>query len=202
MPTDIRFTILDSYSNQWFQHFKKTNDEDMKQILAILLELTDMDKTTGVCPPPFCIIIEDKSVDFYSNKHQWDRYLNSFSTSTDLPLLQKRCEMSSILKSFFYENNSSTPGRKFPYRQLDSHEPSFDYIIAGEFAPRCISQMTVRQNYNKELILDQYLYKSKNILYYKNQDKIGVLFWPLVDIYELLEGEELRMKLKQVGVIL
>lgn len=165
---DIRFNILDNYNDHWFQHLNKTSFVIIERVLAVLLELTDLDKTIGLCPPPFFIILKEKSANFFANTEQWDKYIHDFLLNTDVTTsMQKYRAMSYILANFSKKN----------YEKL-----SLD-------------------NINLESLSVQHLNLTKNILHIKNHDEMGFLFWPLIDIYESLEAEELNTRLKNVGVI-
>ena len=172
LPQDIRFNILDGYNDHWFQKINTFPLNNMKGILTSILILIDIDKKLGVCPPPFCIVKKDASTNIYGNRNQWKKFIDNFLEISDLPISKEELNIISslLIKTF------KIGKEKEPTNTIDS---------------------------NLETILQQHYKKARKILgngKNKKHSEQGFLFWPLVDIYEKLEGKKISLRLKEVGV--
>lgn len=174
LPLDPRFNLLDDYEPSWFQHVQTMQTEPMTSLLALLLELSDFRKDIGVCPPPFCILIEGSEGKFYARQQKWTNYIRDLTQLKDSVFNGKPKTLSLILKEILKEN------------------PDIKMV------DQCHSLV------EKEIISKENFEKATNILIGdRNPSDLrghALLFWPLLDIYESLHGEGLIKRLEGLGV--
>ena len=171
LPQDIRFNILDGYSEKWFQYINKFSIDSMKKILAILFELTEKEKSFRVCPPPFCIIIKNKELMFYSNSIQWRKYITALpKISTKQISKQQMKSISLILKKVILGRTD--------IQEIDYHKFTTSSTV-------------------ENLLTAEHLFENKDDV---NLMLHGYLFWPLIDIYEILDGKRLIKRLQDLGM--
>ena len=176
LPSDPRFDLLDDYESSWFQHMQTIPLESMRDILAILLELSMFKVDFGICPPPFCIFVENgKKGRFYANQQRWENYVKELASQSKSSTLDEKLKIiSSILSEFLMDESS--------IKILDQ------------------TQALVKEG----IILNERFDQATNILLSKQAmhdlQNHALLFWPLIDIYELLYGEKMINRLQELGI--
>jgi hypothetical protein len=175
LPKDPRFDLLDDYELPWFQHLQTFKHELMKDILAILLDLSAYRKESDLCPPPFCILVEGDASRFYANQQTWTKYARNLSSKFEDTEFDRK-----------YGILLSIPG--LIAKQVPDHR----------ITEQCISLV------NKGIISEKILKKTKNILPSiqdsLHHEKYALIFWPFVEIYESLSGEKMIKRLKEFGL--
>lgn len=174
MPPDPRFNLLDDYGPSWFQDIQTLQPKAMRGILAVLLELSNFKKDMGICLPPFCILIENNEGRLYANQRKWISYAKRLTQS----------------KSSVFDGQS----KKLP-------------LILDELLKENPDVKTVNQRHSlmeQGVIFKENFKEATNILLggrnLSDLRSYALLFWPLIDIYELLEGEKLIKRLEELGV--
>lgn len=174
LPIDPRFCLLDDYGPSWFQRLETVQREQMRNILAVLLELLSFGKRQCSCPPPFCIVTEDNKSMLYGNQQRWGDYVRSLmDLCSSLTSGDKLKALSSALAEIL---------------QTDP-----DYTVIAQcfqVGRKIVSQESYRQ--------------AANILLYgkhsPNMESRALLFWPLIGIYEAHTGQQMNRRLDELGV--
>lgn len=175
LPADARFNLLDDYGPSWFQVLQTLQHEQMKGILAILLELSSFDKEQGVCPPPFSILMEDGASKFYGSQQRWSDYVETLADQPVDLTSDKKC------KAFHAVLNESL--KKNPNYQVIHQCHSF------------VREGLVSENNSREA--------TNIIASIENSPEpqvCALLFWPLIDIYESLSGKTMEKRLEELGI--
>jgi len=176
LPPDSRFNLLDDYGPSWFQHIQTLHSNLTRDILAILLELSNFREDIGICLPPFCIVMEDKSSTFYANQQSWTNYIRGLASQTKGSIPNEKSKV-------FYSIIDKTLQKKSNYKTIDQ----------------------IHSLVNEGIISDENFQEATNILFGSQNSSNNVqehasLFWPLIDIYELLSGKKMIKRLEELGV--
>jgi len=175
LPTDPRFNLLDDYGPSWFQLLQTFQHEQMKGILAILLELSSFKKEQDVCPPPFCILMKDGGDKFYASRQRWLDYVESLGNqSGDLKSDKRLKGFHSVLSEFL---------KKKPNYELVNQCYSF------------VMERLISENNSTEAT--NIMVSIKNS---RAPQARALLFWPLIDIYESLSGKTMEKRLEELGI--
>lgn len=175
IPEDPRFHLLDEYGESWFQKMQNLETKSMRDLLAILLQLSDFDDESIWCPPPFTIFVEDENTKLYTNAKSWRKYVEGLDRTVSVPDKPDKIEMiGSIIKE--------TTVKK-------STEEASDRLSSSSIR-RYISSTNFDEATNL-LLKDR---KSSNSL------RFALLFWPIVGIYESLSGDHLVKRFDELGI--
>jgi len=175
LPIDTRFNLLDDYGPSWFQVLQTFHHEQMKGTLAILLELSSFKKEQGVCPPPFCMLMEDSADKFYGSQQRWFNYVESLANQTgDLTSDKKRKAFHLVLSESLKESPN--------YEVVNQ---CYSFVREG-----LISETNSREATNV----------MTGIKNSPNPQARALLFWPLIDIYESLSGKTMEKRLEELGI--
>jgi hypothetical protein len=174
LPLDPRFDLLDDYRPSWFQHIQTMPIRSMRNILAILLELSTFKKNEGVCPPPFCILVESGKGEFYGNQQKWASFVEEIATRINGLIPEEKAKI-------------------------------FSFLL-GEFIKKTVDvEMIDESNSMVKTVISEESFREANSILLENQSAYNsqvyaLLFWPLIDIYELLYGEKMIKRLEELGI--
>lgn len=172
LPPDPRFGLLEDYGPSWFECIQETSLPILHGILAIILELSGFNKHIGLCPPPFCIIVKKDVGRFYASREKWNSYVNLLRNQTIGCFKNNvREALTHMFKAFLKKNADMEQSR--------IHR----FFLEKEF----ISTETLKQT--KEILGSNHV-----SMHY------SLVFWPLIDVFERLEGKKITERLKDFGV--
>lgn len=177
IPQDPRFNLLDGYCYPWFQNIQTTSWNTMSKILAILIELSNFDKNLNIniYPPPFCIVVENGNCSLYANQPTWLDYVDTFPRKAESILKEKHRSILNTILLDILEKESSME------------------VINDDYSP--LKQDFISDNTHE---ITSYIVESSN------QTSTSVIrafvFWPLVEIFESLDGQNMLTRLKEFGV--
>jgi len=173
ISSDPRFDLLDDYKPLWFQQLQTMPLRPMRDVLAILLNLSTFKKDVGICPPAFCVLVEGERGKFYANQERWANYVELIATKIKgLITNEKSKVISSILCEFLKK------------------KPDIKMIEQSHFFEKT------------GIISKQSFEEATDILFGKKDESqvYALLMWPLIDIYELLRGEKMFKRFQELGI--
>ncbi len=175
LPLDARFDLLDGYKSSWFQNIQTMPLRLVRDVLAVLLELSEFKKNLGVYPPPFSIVVESEEGKFYADQKKWTNYVERIATESKGLIPDKTSKVfGSVLREFLKK------------------EPDIKMINQPQFLVK--SGIVTKENFEKATRI---LLRTQDTLDLKSY---ALLFWPLLDTYELLYDEKMGNRLQEVGV--
>lgn len=172
LPPDPRFNLLIDYEFPWFECFQEESILVLHGILAAILELSQFNKHVEICPPPFCIVVKKDVARFYANREKWSSYVNLLWKQS------KGCFSNSVRKTL------TQMFKVFLKKNADMEQLSvYRLFLEKEF----VSRETLKQA--KQILSSNYV-----------STHYSLVFWPLIDVFERLEGHEMTERLEAFGV--
>ncbi len=172
LPVDIRFNLLDDYGSSWFQLLRAFHDGEMKIVLAILFELSSYSKDQNVCPPPFCITLEDGIGSLYGNRRGWINYIENLAARLDDSAVSEKIHTAYPILSEIVKGDNS----------VSQSLPAIGHGVVFKESFREAENILLHTG-------------SKS-----NIPRHMLLFWPLIDIYESLSGGGMLSRLGELGI--
>lgn len=172
LPPDPRFSLLENYGPSWFECIRETSLPILRGFLTAMLELSRFNKHIGVFPPPFCIVVKKNVGEFYANHKRWTSHVNLLRKQTERCFNDNVREALTHMFKVFLRKNADI-------EQSRNHR----FFLEKEF----VSTETLKQA--KDILSSNHI-----------STHYGLVFWPLIDAFERLEGKEMTERLKDLGV--
>jgi hypothetical protein len=180
LPPDPRFGLLEGYKPSWFQHIQTLPIQTMRKVLETLLELSESDKRSGFCPPPFCILVLSSSAKLFANRRKWMKYTNAF----------------------FRESIYKLPKRSSVEEKYKEISIVLKEILKKKAGTKLASKIAMLTT--KEIISKKNLEKAEKMLpqihRVRGYQPYALLIWPLVGIYEELRDQKMVDRLAELGL--
>jgi hypothetical protein len=177
LPADPRYNLLENYSPSWFEQLFSTSSQAMEKVLAYILQLASFPKETGWCPPSFCLLPSNSIVsslfEFYGTRPTWGFYGNRDSWEAFLE------------GSFDSELSSSHEAMLKEMRQS----------ISGGARGVITKWRSTSTDWKLE-----YYVNSRQIVNDLSNAR-AIVFWPLADLYEIIDSPSNSARLRELGVI-
>jgi hypothetical protein len=177
LPADPRYNLLENYSPSWFEQLFSISPAAMEKVLASILHLTSFPKETGWCPPSFCLLsgnsITSSLFEFHGSGPTWGFYGNRHSWEAFLDGASDS-ELSRH-KAVLTEMRQSISGRA---RGVISEWQS----VLPDLKPE---ERT----------------KAQQLVNNSHSDERAIVFWPLADLYEVINSPSDSTRLRELGVI-
>lgn len=176
IPHEPEFNLLDHYSDNWFRLCSSLDTKSIKSVLSLLLQLSSTDKQNGLYPPAFCIILQDDEAKIYTNEENWNDFLSRLR------------ENRSALKHYF--RTHLTLGGD-PLSGLGEPIPEYLDIFRTPL-------LVMKESF--EFAANEFLLAAEKLLTNAQQRDALIMVWPSIESYELLEGEQKRARLGELGL--
>jgi len=167
IPQDLRFNLLNSYSEDWFGNLLAV--QKAEQALYLLNMLSSESVSLSFRPPPFLILQHGRQAEFWGDKDSWTSYHGTLKSS------EIECLEPALLD----------PCRELvaALAQVTETAPDLPYTEGDETNPEAFSEV------------------ASHLAAGTHAEARAVLFWPVVGIYELLEGDKMKKRLEELGVV-
>jgi hypothetical protein len=148
----------------------------MEKVLAAILRLASYPKETGWCPPSFCLLLGDAIVaamfEFYGSRPTWAFYGNRLTWNAFLEGALDS-DLSTSDKAMLKEMKQSiSGGGRGVISEWKSSVPNLE--------PDPKARQLVNQSTNSER---------------------AIVFWPLADLYEVIDSPSNSIRLRELGVV-
>jgi len=170
IPTDPGFELLRNYSSSWFEPLFTSKPESVEPMLSVLLALSDLDEKEALCPPAFCLLARDGQVVFYTNRDNWVEYVQHLQAVTTYASVQAPDAIRDALELSLATHPEAEEIRRI---LLDVH---------GSFVAERVTKQAAQ------------------LLRTAIEKQCAVMFWPAVDVYEILDGEQMWARLEELGI--
>lgn len=177
LPEDPRYNLLENYNPAWFERLFSISPEAMEKVLASILYLTSLPKESGWCPPSFCLLLGDAIVaamfEFYGSRPTWGFYGN-------------RHTWNMFLESALDSDLSSSD--KAMLTKLKQSISGGGRGVISEW------RSVVPKLKSDDLKTSQLVNQASN-------SERAIVFWPLADLFEIIDSPSNSNRLRELGVI-
>jgi hypothetical protein len=147
-----------------------SSPHSLQPLLSLLIALSEFDKQDGVCAPAFCLVASDARLVFCTNRGNWEEYVKRLRRAPSL--------------SAFGRSDRVPDALNLPLTQDAEAKKIVDLL---ERIPSSLISERVREQAGQLLSL---AIERQQVL----------VFWPLADVYEALEGERRSARLEELGI--